>query len=1159
MWWGTTAISTPRMVRSAAAALFAAIAALVAAGPPAHAGTFVPTKDFVPAHPYVFMTPADVQALRDNVNVKKLPWAVQLLAQARADADANPPVLQTTDTIFATTTYGKHMLATTLVYLATDDPFYGNRAVDWLLLYANAGVRYPFDSLANLSGIHSVFAWVYDLIYNFAAQNRPTDLAKITSWLTSYMNSLYGSFTINTGFNGNCGKAAIAYALGKGAVIDDIGNQYRTWYDSMPDGYYGDFWSGQAFKNYDVTLECLITYAMASHHAAERGYSAFDALSWKTSNGFNLVQNQWRTMVKYSTPRFQVPFQATWRGPLFWIPNGTAVAQELYATTHDPEAATIVAANPSRSLDAVAVDGNWETIDPWPGLTHGREVDNAVGIRNDSFDDTGRGFAVMLSGDPAGVETPDSLQAYLMHGSYGAVAPLNLELYGKGKKLTQEHDTNSTDMFGERGGGGIYVTPLARQNLPPDDATSSSSDILLWDVNPDVKIIAADYHGLGGTVLPNYHRRTVAVTSDYFFDLYDVNDTTATAYTYQVDGAGPDTTTARLNGLDVTNPQNVATSTDISVLWPNYMKLTMPNRVPSTVTMFKTTDLAPAITYPTDPIHVLRVRRATSGPQRFEGIYEPLGDGGSPSITAVTPLPGGPGDVVAVKVSAPRFTDYLAYVAAGPPAAVGASTVGSGTETLALNGRYGYVRFDRVAGVVRAWGSVTGFTLPAAGATAVCVAGQPVTFARTGDVVTWPGGGAGTLDPAACAPPPDVTPPTAPTGLGVSVSTPTSVSLTWNSSTDAVGVTAYGLYLDGTRLPATQGTSATFSGLVCGTTHFFGIDAVDAAGNRSTITTITATTAPCDTTPPTVAVAQPAEAAVVSGTAVPVTAAASDAGGLAGVRLLVDGADLAPEITSAPYQATWDTTGVPDGVHTLTAIARDASGNVATSAPVRITVSNGLKIAFVQDLGTASAGNTGNSVALTVGSRGVTKGDTVVLWAGMSSTSITISSVTDSRGNTYTVDATVNHGVESLNSYVASGYVATALLPGDTITVTFSVSRYSARLVAGAEFSGIAPTARVDQGATASGSGTTVGTASTPATSQADELVVQGIGTNTTAVCTPQPGFIALGSATASPSGVTRTIHQAYRIINAAAPQRATATLSTSSFWTAAVVTYRAG
>src|SRR4051812_5538634 len=398
----------------ATVAAAAALVLLSIGAAPAPAEVFPPTPDFAPSHPYVFMTPADVQALRDNVNVKKLPWAVALYDQAKVDADANPPVLKTNETIFATTTYGKHMLAATLVYLASGDTTYADRAVAWLLTYANANVNYnTFTDNANLSGIHMVFAWVYDLTYNYMAQSRPADLTKITAWLNAYMRSLFGSFTINTGFNGNCSKAVLAYALGKGATIDDIASQFRTFYEGMPGGYYGDFWSGQAFKNYDITLECLITYALASHHAAERGYSAFDALTWRTSKGFNLVDDHWRTMVKYSTPKFQVPFQTIWRGPLFWIPNGTAVAQELYATTHDPEAGTIVAANPARTLDANGIEGNWETIDPWPGLTHGREVDNATGIHNDSFDNTGRGFAVMLSGDPRGVERPESLHAYL--------------------------------------------------------------------------------------------------------------------------------------------------------------------------------------------------------------------------------------------------------------------------------------------------------------------------------------------------------------------------------------------------------------------------------------------------------------------------------------------------------------------------------------------------------------------------------------------------------------------------------------------------------------------------------------------------------------------------------------------------------------------------
>jgi hypothetical protein len=42
--------------------------------------------------------------------------------------------------------------------------------------------------------------------------------------------------------------------------------------------------------------------------------------------------------------------------------------------------------------------------------------------------------------------------------------------------------------------------------------------------------------------------------------------------------------------------------------------------------------------------------------------------------------------------------------------------------------------------------------------------------------------------------------------------------------------------------------------------------------------------------------------------------------------------------TAAPYQVSWDTTPVPTGTHTLTAVATDAAGNVTTSAAVTVTI-----------------------------------------------------------------------------------------------------------------------------------------------------------------------------------------------------------------------------
>ena len=77
----------------------------------------------------------------------------------------------------------------------------------------------------------------------------------------------------------------------------------------------------------------------------------------------------------------------------------------------------------------------------------------------------------------------------------------------------------------------------------------------------------------------------------------------------------------------------------------------------------------------------------------------------------------------------------------------------------------------------------------------------------------------------------------------------------------------------------------------------------------------------------------------VQGT-IPVAANANDNVGVVGVQFLLDGAPLGQEDLTAPYSINWDTTTVPDGNHTLTATARDAAGNVGTSQPVLVDVSN---------------------------------------------------------------------------------------------------------------------------------------------------------------------------------------------------------------------------
>ena len=79
----------------------------------------------------------------------------------------------------------------------------------------------------------------------------------------------------------------------------------------------------------------------------------------------------------------------------------------------------------------------------------------------------------------------------------------------------------------------------------------------------------------------------------------------------------------------------------------------------------------------------------------------------------------------------------------------------------------------------------------------------------------------------------DTQAPTAATGLIVNGKTSNSISLTWNASTDNVGVTSYAIYMDGNLKTTSNTTSATVSGLNPSTTYNFYVVAKDAAGNSS--------------------------------------------------------------------------------------------------------------------------------------------------------------------------------------------------------------------------------------------------------------------------------------------------------------------------------------
>ena len=112
--------------------------------------------------------------------------------------------------------------------------------------------------------------------------------------------------------------------------------------------------------------------------------------------------------------------------------------------------------------------------------------------------------------------------------------------------------------------------------------------------------------------------------------------------------------------------------------------------------------------------------------------------------------------------------------------------------------------------------------------------------------------GSTTQPPPPPPPPPagDAQAPTAPTGLAVASATQTSISIRWGASSDNVGVAGYGIYVGTSRIGSVAGTSATITGFSCGRTYTLGVDAADAAGNRSARATVTASTSACATSPP---------------------------------------------------------------------------------------------------------------------------------------------------------------------------------------------------------------------------------------------------------------------------------------------------------------------
>ncbi len=141
-------------------------------------------------------------------------------------------------------------------------------------------------------------------------------------------------------------------------------------------------------------------------------------------------------------------------------------------------------------------------------------------------------------------------------------------------------------------------------------------------------------------------------------------------------------------------------------------------------------------------------------------------------------------------------------------------------------------------------------------------------------------------------------------------------------------------------LPLTIGATTVSSGYLQGT-----ISDVRLYNRALTQNEITQLYNQGDQSLPILTVSAPTNGATVLGSAVTLSAHATDNIGVAGVQFKVDGISVGSEATyglntkSVTPSIIWDSSSVPNGSHVISAVARDAAGNIGTNS-VTVTVTN---------------------------------------------------------------------------------------------------------------------------------------------------------------------------------------------------------------------------
>tara|TARA_R110002051_G_scaffold4229_2_gene22655 strand:- start:51837 stop:55394 length:3558 start_codon:yes stop_codon:yes gene_type:complete len=169
----------------------------------------------------------------------------------------------------------------------------------------------------------------------------------------------------------------------------------------------------------------------------------------------------------------------------------------------------------------------------------------------------------------------------------------------------------------------------------------------------------------------------------------------------------------------------------------------------------------------------------------------------------------------------------------------------------------------------------------------------------------------------------DTQAPTTPTNVAASNIQATSATISWTASTDDVGVTGYEVFRNGVSQGTTAGTSFNATGLSPATSYTYTVSAFDAAGNTSSLGSVTfSTLSGADTTPPSTPTNVTASSIQTTTATISWTASTDDVG-VTGYEVFEDGVSQG---TTAG--TSFNATGLSPGTtYTYAVSAFDAAGN----------------------------------------------------------------------------------------------------------------------------------------------------------------------------------------------------------------------------------------